>query len=64
MPDLLELIKAIDRQTYVLTIVAKELCLLVQDNVGAKTVSGVLIDEMETRLKADFESEENAKDET
>jgi hypothetical protein len=50
MPDLSELIKAIDRQTYVLSVIAKELCLLVQNNVGAKVVSGSLIDEMEATL--------------
>jgi len=50
MPDLSELIKAIEIQTYVLSIIAKELCLLVQDNIVAREVSGSLIEEMEATL--------------
>lgn len=51
MPDLSELIKAIDRQTYVLSVIAKELCLLIHNNVGAREISGHLIDEMEETLR-------------
>lgn len=47
MPDIKELVRAIDTQTYVLTVIAKELCLLVQDNHLGKSLAGTLIDEME-----------------
>lgn len=61
MNDNAELVKAIEDQTFVLTVIAKELAILAENHGTScgRQIAGCLIDEMETFLR--MRDEENEK---